>query len=445
MQEIGIKSSTRNAIIERQLTKRINQVQVTPTFERVFVLVAAGMFLDAIDVYLASGVSSYLLASHWSTMTQNSTFLSVGFIGLFIGSLAAGLIGDKFGRCRAYQINLLFFGFFTIISAAAPNMAFLIICRLIASIGLGMEIVTGYALINEFAPIKQRGRWCAATSLIANCGAPITMLMCTVVIPHFTWRAMFVIAGLLALVLWYFRRDMPESPRWGIVHGHYQDAEREISTIEEEMRQRHLAPAAIEDNFDKAADNDQHLVRNMFVAIVAVTAVIVCQYTFTSWAPTLLVKRGVTVASSLAFSTVMMMGAPAGALIGTIVVDHVGRKPTIVTTFIMAAIMGMMYGRQTSASGVMIIGFLLTVCFYILMAVVVAVYTSELFSTTYRFRGAGIANGFSKLVTIGMPYMVAWLLKATDVSTIFTVIAGIVLVAAFIVAVMGPETNDKII
>ena len=236
--ESVINSQTISTTRHRELTDRVNRFQATPTFIRVFILVAAGMFMDAIDVYLASGVSSYMLASKWSTVAQNSTFLSAGFMGLFIGSITAGLVGDIFGRRRAYQLNLLIFGFFTLIGAFAPNMIFLIVCRLIAAIGLGTEIVTGYAMINEFAPIKQRGRWCAATSLIANCGAPITMLMCTIIIPRFSWRAMFVISGALALILWYFRRNLPESPRWNINHHNYDEAEETIAMIEGEMKNK---------------------------------------------------------------------------------------------------------------------------------------------------------------------------------------------------------------
>ena len=433
---------------EEQLRTRIDKVQVTPTFKRVFVLVAAGMFLDAIDVYLASGVSSYLLKEKWSTLALNSTFLSVGFLGLFIGSITAGLVGDFFGRKKAYQLNLIVFGFFTLIGAFAPNMMFLIACRLIASIGLGTEIVTGYAMINEFAPVKQRGRWCAMTSFVANCGAPITLLLCTILIPLFTWRVMFIISGSLALILWYFRRSLPESPRWNITHGNYGAAEDTISEIEMEMKENGIKPEHTDEeviDYTKANEMDNHFIRNLFVAIIAVTATIVCQYTFTSWVPTLLVKQGIDIVSSLGFSTVMMIGAPVGAFIGAMIVDRVGRKPTIVAAFVSAAILGVMYGHETTAIGVMINGFLLTTCFYILMASVVAVYTSELFSTRYRFRGAGVANGISKLVTVGMPYAVAWMLTVTDSGMIFTTIGIFAFIAGAVVFLFGPETNNKII
>lgn len=419
-----------------QLRIRMNQIQPTTTFYKIFILVSAGMFLDAIDVYLASGVSSYLLETNWSTLKLNSIFLAVGFFGLFLGSVFAGVVGDFFGRKKAYQLNLIIFGSFTLIGSFAPNMYFLIACRLIASIGLGTEIVTGFAMINEFAPVKSRGKWCALTSFIANCGAPITMLMCTLLIPHFTWRIMFVISGASALILWYFRRSLPESPRWSIAHGHIQEAQEVITEIETEMKNEGISEVQANSKMNNrisSEDVNNHFTRNLFVAIFAVSATIVCQYTFTSWVPTLLVKQGINIVSSLGFTTVMMLGAPTGAFLGSQLIDRVGRKRTIVTTFILAGILGIIYSKQSSPVMVMILGFLLTTCFYVLMASVVGVYVSELFTTKYRFRGAGIANGISKLITVGMPIGVAWLLSISNTTMIFVVISSFAVVAAIIV------------
>ncbi len=152
--------------MERPITLqgRIDRTKESPLFYEIFALVSGGMFLDAVDVYLASAVATTVLKDGWSTLQQNSYFLSSGFLGLFIGSLIAGFIGDLKGRRVAYQINLLMFGGFTFLGAFSPNMSFLIFCRLMSSIGLGSEIVTGYSMVNEFAPIHSRGKWCATTS-----------------------------------------------------------------------------------------------------------------------------------------------------------------------------------------------------------------------------------------------------------------------------------------
>ncbi|KRM61591.1 sugar transporter [Paucilactobacillus vaccinostercus DSM 20634] len=421
-----------------ELQRRIDRTHESPLFYKIFALVAGGMFLDAADVYMASAVASTVLKTGWSTLAQNSYFLSSGFLGLFIGSLTAGFIGDLKGRRVAYQINLLLFGGFTFLAAFAPNMWMLIICRLFSSIGLGSEIVTGYSMVNEFAPIHSRGKWCAAVSLIANSGAPITMLLCTLIIPHYGWRVMFAGIGIVAAVLWYLRRDIPESPRWLMAHGKETQAEQIIEQLEVNGS----------DDFTDTKTTKRETVHHsigisLFVAIVAVSATIICQYTFTSWVPTLLLKRGINISGSLGLSTLMMLGAPVGCAIGAFLVDRIGRKKTIVPAFLLTAVFGMFYARQDTMTGVVIIGFLLTACFYVLMAAVVAVYVAELFPTTFRFRGSGIANGIAKLFTVAMPIVVAWMLKVTTTNMIFWTISAIALFAGIVVWSLGDETNQK--
>lgn len=149
----------------QDIISRMDRAHETPMFHRIVTLVAAGMLMDSIDVYIGSAVASSALATHWSTVAQNSTFMSAGFLGLLVGSLLAGFVGDLKGRRVAYQINLLLFGGFTFLGAFAPNMAVLSLCRLGAGLGLGAEIVTGFAMVNEFAPMNRRGHWCAIVSL----------------------------------------------------------------------------------------------------------------------------------------------------------------------------------------------------------------------------------------------------------------------------------------
>ena len=167
----------------QDIISRVDRAHETPMFHRIVALVAAGMLMDSIDVYIGSAVASSALSTHWSTVAQNSTFMSAGFLGLLVGSLLAGFVGDLKGRRVAYQINLLLFGGFTFLGAFAPNMAVLSLCRLGAGLGLGAEIVTGFAMVNEFAPMNRRGHWCAIVSLVANCGVPIAMLLCAWIIP----------------------------------------------------------------------------------------------------------------------------------------------------------------------------------------------------------------------------------------------------------------------
>ncbi len=216
----------------QDIISRMDRAHETPMFHRIVTLVAAGMLMDSIDVYIGSAVASSTLATRSSTVAQNSTFMSAGFLGLLVGSLLAGFVGDLKGRRVAYQINLLLFGGFTFLGAFAPNMAVLSLCRLGAGLGLGAEIVTGFAMVNEFAPMNRRGHWCAIVSLVANCGVPIAMLLCAWIIPRWSWRPLFVAIGLVAAIIWWLRRDIPESPRWLAVRGRYDEADAIVKQLE---------------------------------------------------------------------------------------------------------------------------------------------------------------------------------------------------------------------
>lgn len=435
------RSAVDQAKVE-EIISRMDRAHETPMFHRIVALVAAGMLMDSIDVYIGSAVASSALSTHWSTVAQNSTFMSAGFLGLLVGSLLAGFVGDLKGRRVAYQINLLLFGGFTFLGAFAPNMAILSLCRLGAGLGLGAEIVTGFAMVNEFAPMNRRGHWCAIVSLVANCGVPIAMLLCAFIIPRWSWRPLFVGIGVVAAVIWWLRRDIPESPRWLAVHGRYDEADAIVKQLEANGSEPEAAAAKSNTDSTRNAGG-RSLGICLLVAIVAVSATNVCSYAFTSWVPTILVKRGINLSSSLTTSTLMMLGAPVGCLIGSLLIDRIGRKRTIVPAFLFTGVFGMLYAFQSSTTGAIIVGFLLMMCLYVLMASVVAVYAPELFATKVRFRCVGVANAIAKLLNVLMPMVVGWMLVTLGATSIFVSISVIAIASMLIVGIFGVETAQK--
>src|SRR3977135_3123296 len=138
---------------------RLDRLPVSSFHYRIFWLVGAGVFFDGYDLYFSGGVLAATVQTKFSTVPQNLQFLSLTFVGMTIGSLVTGFLGDKFGRRFTYQVNLLIFGLASLAAAFAQNMDQLIICRFVQGLGLGAEIVVGYSTLTEFVPPKTRGRW----------------------------------------------------------------------------------------------------------------------------------------------------------------------------------------------------------------------------------------------------------------------------------------------
>src|SRR5579864_754301 len=224
---------------------RLDRLPISSFHYRIFGLVGAGMFFDGYDLYVAGGVLASTIQTKFSTPQEVPLFLSLTFVGMTLGALITGFVGDKYGRRFTYQINLLIFGLASLAAAAAPDMTTLIICRFVQGLGLGAEIVVGYSTLTEFVPPKSRGRWLSFMAFLVVAGFPATALLGYLIIPSFGWRPMFIIAGLGSLVVWYLRKNLPESPRWLEAEGRTEEAEALMKAIEQEASGGKPLPPAV--------------------------------------------------------------------------------------------------------------------------------------------------------------------------------------------------------
>src|SRR5580693_839835 len=96
---------------------RLDRLPISAFHYRIFGLVGAGMFFAGYDLYIAAGVLASALHSKLSTLPQNLQFISLTFVGMTLGALITGFVGDKMGRRFSYQINLLIFGLASLAAA----------------------------------------------------------------------------------------------------------------------------------------------------------------------------------------------------------------------------------------------------------------------------------------------------------------------------------------
>jgi len=431
-----------------QAGARLDALPVGRFHHRVVTLVSTGLFLDGFDVYLAGGVLGSLVKSGWSSLDLNAIFVSATFAGMLIGAIAAGIIGDRFGRRLSYQINLAIFGLASLAAAAVPSMNWLIACRFIMGVGLGAELAIGYATISEFIPARSRGRWVAISSLVANTSLFASALLGYLIIPTLGWRPMFLIVGIGAMILWFARKNMPESPRWLEQKGRLAEADAILRGAEAEagqaVRVRASTPAApvIQVPNSILVLFRPEVAWRTALAVMINVSLGFANYGLIGWLPTFFVKQGLSVASSLQFTMVMSLGGPVGALIGLFLADRVNRRVIMVLAPLTSAVLALIYPHITDPAGLMAIGFCLVSSIFLWLTIGYLVQT-ELFATEYRLRGTGFSSMVGRMTTAGMQFAVVWAFGFGGVNAVVTMVAVVLVTLACMFLFGGIETRQK--
>lgn len=430
------------------LAARLDRLPISSFHRNLLIMVGGGMFFDGFDNYLANSVLSILIENNWSTLQLNAWFLSGTSLGMLLGSIMAGYLGDKHGRKSTYQINLLIFGIASIACAFASNMYWLIFFRFITGIGLGSEIVVGYGLLTEFIPPSHRGRWGALMSFIGQFGLFFVTFTSWIIIPIAGWRSMFVIAGIGAIVVYLARKHLPESPRWLSRKGRYDEAEKIVRNIEIQYYQDNLEPANKATNTDLFSKQKNHIFEIRFririlLGSLMMTVQSVSIYGFVAWLPSLMVSQGISANDSLTITVLMTLGGPTGAIFAYFLTDKIGRKPAIILGSLLAALSGILYALTTSQLAATICGFITFSLIYYLVSVIQAGYIPELFPTDVRMRLSAVCVIAGRIASIIMPFFVVFLYNTGGILMVTSLIAILLCIQAIAVFFIGIETSQK--
>ena len=427
---------------------RLDRLPIGSFHTRIMTLIGIGMFFDGFDIYLAGTVLGVTLKTGFSTLNQNAVFISATFVGMMLGSFATGFLGDRYGRRFTYQFNLLVFGLASLAAAFAPGMTFLIACRFVMGFGLGAENVVGYATMTEFVPAKTRGKWLGFTTFCVVLGLPVALLVASLIIPAFGWRSMFILGGIGALIVWYLRKNLPESPRWLEAVGRKDEAEALLQTIEREASKGEPLPApaaapAIAASGELATLFAPPLLMRLIVGSVCLITINTLLYGFVTWLPVFFIKQGLSVATSFGYSLLMALGAPIGSAIGALTADRWGRKPTIIGASALTVALGAIYPTIADPVALPVVGFALTIPIYVLVALLFGIYIPELFPTEVRLRASGIVNTLGRGATIVTPFLVVMLFEAHGVAGVMSLMIALLLVQIVTVWALGIEPRRR--
>ncbi|MDF9841206.1 MULTISPECIES: MFS transporter [unclassified Paenibacillus] len=384
-------------------------------------LLSAGLswMFDAMDVGMVSFVVA-ALAKEWSLGPEKIGLLtSINSVGMAVGAAAAGILADRFGRKSVLLWTLLIFSAASGLSAFATGFAILCVLRFIAGFGLGGELPVASTLVSESMPAAERGRAVVLLESFWAVGWIASALIAFFIIPDYGWRVAFAIGAVPALYALYLRKAIDDSPRFT------------------EMKKQKPVPLGMR----IAAVWSAEYRRSTIMLWILWFTVVFSYYGMFLWLPTVMVLKGFSLVKSFEYVLIMTLAQLPGYFTAAYFIEKFGRKFVLVIYLLLTAVSAAWFGNATTEGMLMAAGICLS--FFNLGAWGgMYAYSPELYPTTVRSTGVGLATSFGRIGGILAPLLVGVLVgKDVSISTIFMLFFVTIVIGALAVLLLGKETK----
>ena len=194
---------------------------LTPVQRRTFTACFLGWSLDAFDYFLLTLCLRSIAADFHVSLAAiaEATFWTLAMRP--VGALLFGWMAERWGRRPTLMLNVVSFSLFELLSAFAPTLPFFLVCRAMFGIAMGGEWGVGAALALEVLPPERRGFFSGLLQEGYVIGNLLAAALFGLLYPHLhgaglmaPWRVLFIIGALPALLAFYLRARVPESPAW---------------------------------------------------------------------------------------------------------------------------------------------------------------------------------------------------------------------------------------
>jgi MFS family permease len=410
-------------------TKDINSDQW-----KAFIAALLGWTLDAMDLLLFTFAVTSIATVFNLTPVQVSFLFSATLLSSAFGGALFGIVSDYVGRVRALTYTILIYSLFSGISAFSPNVAFLLVCRIILGLGMGGEWASGEVLVAESWPRQYRGKVIGMVQSGWAIGYILAAILATLIIPNFDvnlgWRILFFIGILPAFLVFYIRRHLGEPEIW-----------KKTSEMRKEGK---LSEKGQGFTLGQIFQGD--LIRYTITAMVLTSLCMIAYWGLYFWVPQFLsrpLEEGGVGLGPKGFAWIIPINI--GAFIGCNtfgwISDRFGRRPVFVIYLLAMAVLIYFFGHAKDLKTVLILGPLVGFFGTGFYSGFGAIF-SEIFPTRARGTAQGFCYNFGRGMSLFAPPLVGFVASIYGYGPSLVTVSAFAVAAAIVVLTL-PETKGK--
>ncbi len=394
-----------------ELERRITQSEAAHTLAASFL----GWTLDAFDFFVLVFVLPDIAAEFHRSVADVAFTITATLAMRPVGALVFGWLADRYGRRLPLMLDIIFYSIVEVLSGLAPTYHAFLFLRALYGIGMGGEWGVGASLAMEAVSARSRGFFSGLLQEGYAVGYLLAAAAFFFVFPHFGWRALFFVGGAPALLTIYIRTKVPESEAW-----------------ERTRPDRQRIWGAIRSNLGLLG-----------YLVVLMTMMNLVSHGTQDLYPTFLTKqRGLDARAVATVALIYNVGALLGGLVFGYVSDRWGRRRAMAVAIALAGVLVPFWIYPRSLELLTLGAFLMQFMVQGAWGVIPA-HLSEVSPPEVRGLYSGLAYQLGVLLASNAAFGEALLAERIGYSASLAIVAGIVMVVAAVVVLLGSERRAR--
>ena len=425
----------------------LETIGIGPFHYRLLAIFGLVWAADAMQVLAIGFAAPSLAATFGLTIPQAIQAGTVFFLGMLVGAWGFGRLADRIGRRKVLIVTVLIDAVFGLASVFAHEFGLLLVLRLFTGLGVGGTLPVDYAMMAEFLPARRRGRWLVALEGFWAVGTILVALAAWAAnlwAGDQAWRWLFAATALPAVIGFWLRLWLPESPHWLLHRGEERQARAVLDRIAGSNGQVPSTPPLVATPRQRARLRDllgSGLRQRTLLILAAWLLVSTAYYGVFIWLPGRLVTEGHGYVRGYGFLVLLALAQLPGYALAALGIETIGRRPTLVA-FLAASAAGCLLFTVAEQPGWVATALLAMSLALLGTWGALYAYTPELYPTALRATGMGTAGAMARVGGLLAPSAIALVIGASFELAI-GLFAALLLLAALAVSRIDLETKGR--